>query len=120
MGIVFLREIAEQLREVIACIKCIQFPGQHGKSFGHTGLDDEVQSTRRFAEEDDTAHGQEVKCRFKVGLEASASLGQSPHFTKFACIRSDNATGLTEISEADNQGLGTLGSHKCLERWITS
>src|SRR5262249_6984457 len=71
----------------------------------------QVETTGRFAEEDYTADGEQVKGRFKRRLEPPAPLGQSAHLAKLARPEGADPAGLAPVGGAQHQGGGFHGGH---------
>jgi hypothetical protein len=68
MWVILLGEIVQKFREIIPGVQCLQSPGKDAEPLHHVSLNNEIKATRWLAEQDDTAHREKVKCRFKVTL----------------------------------------------------
>ena len=116
MWVVLFRPAVQQLGDIVGRIQGRQVARQLRKPFDDLRLREQVETTGRFAEEDYTADGQEVKCRFKGRLEPFAALGQRAHLAELTCPERADATGFAPVGGAQDQGRGFGGGHEGILR----
>jgi len=112
MGIVLIGQLVEQLCDVIAGVKTRQVAAGRPKAPQELRLGQHVQGFGRFAEEDYSTKGQEVKSRLERAFEPPAPLRQTLYLAKLAGKERQHEAGLAELHQFQHEGSGFLRRHR--------
>ena len=111
MRVVLVGQLVEQFRDVVAGVQPGQVAAGDAEPPLELGFGQQVEGLGRFAEEDYSTQGQQVKSRLERAFEPLASLRQTLYLAKLAGEQGHHQAAFGELDDPQDDRRGFFGGH---------